>query len=125
MIFETDIIVSASTDRLLCEMDEIYKILNFLTGDNLFTHQLPRAMRKCKEHLETQLPWLRTLDTTEDRTMEAWNAWLLEIELTHGKEHDIQPLPPGTWFHINPVLEAEHMMGEGKVIALTIPKPSG
>ena len=36
-------------------MDGIYDILNFLTGDNLYTHQLPRAMRECEPWLRAQL----------------------------------------------------------------------
>ena len=38
-------VLSVTTGRLLCDMDGIYEILNHITGDNLFTHVLPRACR--------------------------------------------------------------------------------
>lgn len=38
-------VLSITTGRLLCDMDGIYEILNHITGDNLFTHVLPRACR--------------------------------------------------------------------------------
>ena len=53
--FHISDVLSVTTGRLVSSrhMGGIYEILNFLTGDNLFTHQLPRAMKEC-------LPWLRT-----------------------------------------------------------------
>lgn len=40
-------------------MEGIYDILNFMTGDDLFTHQLPRATDECKPHLLEQFPELK------------------------------------------------------------------
>ena len=39
-------------------MDGSYEILNFLTGDSLYTHQLPRAVRQCEPWLRAQFPTL-------------------------------------------------------------------
>ena len=54
-LFHISDVLSVTTERLVSSrhMDGIYEILNFLTGDNLFTHQLPRAMDECR-------PWLRS-----------------------------------------------------------------
>jgi hypothetical protein len=41
--FPIAVVLSATTGHLLCNMDDVYAILNHVTGDNLFTHQLPRA----------------------------------------------------------------------------------
>ncbi len=41
-------VLSITTGRLFCDMDGIYEILNFLTNDNLFTHQLPGAANEVK-----------------------------------------------------------------------------
>src|SRR4051812_24177917 len=58
--FHISDVLSVTTGRLVSSrhMDGIYEILNFLTGDNLFTHQLPRAMRECEPWLKTQFPKL-------------------------------------------------------------------
>jgi len=43
--FHISDILSITDGRLVStrHMDGIYEILNFMTGDNLFTHQLPRS----------------------------------------------------------------------------------
>lgn len=35
--------------RLSTEMDDIYEMLNYIFDDNLYTHQLPFAIKKLKE----------------------------------------------------------------------------
>src|SRR5690348_6456278 len=50
--FPSSVVVTAATGYLVCDMGQVYEVLNFLTNDDLFTHQLPRAFRECK-------PWLK------------------------------------------------------------------
>ncbi len=49
--FEIETVLTITTGRLVCPIGDVYDILNFLTRDNLMTHQLPRAGRECA-------PWL-------------------------------------------------------------------
>ena len=35
--------------RLSTKMDDVYEMLNFIFSENLYTHQIPTAMRKLKE----------------------------------------------------------------------------
>ena len=51
--FDLSDVLSITTERLVSSrhMEGVYDILNWMTDDNLFTHQLPRASRECK-------PWL-------------------------------------------------------------------
>ena len=53
-------VLSITTGRLVSprHIDGVYDILNFMTGDNLFTHQLPRASDECKPYLVAQFPQL-------------------------------------------------------------------
>lgn len=53
-------VLSVTTGRVVSTrgMSGIYDILNFMTGDNLFTHQLPRADKECKPYLLEQFPQL-------------------------------------------------------------------
>ena len=46
-------VLSVTSDFLLSprKIDGVYDILNYMTGDDLYTHQLPRASKECK-------PWL-------------------------------------------------------------------
>ena len=53
-------VLSITTGRLVSprHIDGVYDILNFMTDDNLFTHQLPRACDECKPFLLKQFPQL-------------------------------------------------------------------
>ena len=58
-LFHVGDVLSLTTSRLVSPrgMDGIYAILSFLTGDEVYTHQIPRIMDEC-------LPWMRALFPT-------------------------------------------------------------
>ena len=102
-------------------MDRVYEIMNFLTGDNLFTHQLPRAFHACESWVKTQCPWLNELKES-DCTKETWQAWLADAEARFGKEHELNPLPHGQWMQRDPIQEAVELMEDKKrVIVIQAP----
>ena len=48
--FDLGTVLTVTTGRLLTDIGNLYEILNFMTGDDLMTHQLPRATEACKNH---------------------------------------------------------------------------
>jgi hypothetical protein len=56
--FHISDVLSITTGRLMStrHMEGIYDILNYMTQDNLFTHQLPRAGDECKPWILFQHP---------------------------------------------------------------------
>ena len=40
-------------------MDDVYEILNYLTGDSIFTHQIPRVMNAVKPYVLSLHPELK------------------------------------------------------------------
>lgn len=62
MEWETKVVMTCYTGRMMCEIDDVYKFLNWMTKDNLFTHALPRAADKCHPYLEKQFPWMKNID---------------------------------------------------------------
>ena len=108
MKFTTGETISAGTGKLCCPMEGVYRILNFLTGDNLYTHQLPRAFHACEAWVQQQHPWLSQLDTTAC-TPTTWRQFLADAEERFGKEHELQPLSAGQYESTDPVLEALEM----------------
>lgn len=105
-------------------MDGVYDILNFLTGDNLFTHQLPRACEAAGPYLLAKYSAL--VPVTRECEMAAgapdWSArhaeWLIEAATRHGSHFDLEPMPPGAWLQIDPVKELAAMVGEEKVLVV-------
>mgnify|MGYP003405309659 FL=1 len=57
--FKIGAILTVTTGILLCDVGGLYEILNHLTGDNLFTHQLPRAATWAAPKLLAQFPALQ------------------------------------------------------------------
>ena len=94
--FTTAEILSVTTGVLHCPIEGLYKILNHLTGDNLFTHQLPQASEACEQHLLDQCPWAGEIDGSL-RDAESWKTFLAETEALYGTEHTIAPLPDAVW----------------------------
>jgi hypothetical protein len=106
-------ILTITTGRLVSprHMDGIYDLLNFMTGDNLMTHQLPRASRECEPHLRSQHPDLAEIQVPDfsavrrDR-VEAWvTEWLGRQVAKYGEYREVAPLAAGEHTAINPLAE--------------------
>ncbi len=120
MKFTTGEIISIGIGRLCCPIDGVYRILNFLTGDNLFTHQLPRAMRTSQQWVRDQHPWLAQLEP-RGCTPETWCTWLADVEDRFGQEHELTALPDGAWKRMDPVNEAISMVGDPAKVIVVAP----
>lgn len=99
----------------------IYEILNFMTGDNLFTHVLPRASYICGPALLGQFPQLRDAAASkpaDGSEAEAWAAWRDGLGEKHGYRFDVGPLPAGVWESKDPIAELIAMKGAESVIVV-------
>lgn len=95
-------ILSITTERLVSRdhIDGVYNILNFLTGDNLYTHQLPLACDAVKENVLEQLPQLRAIVVAEDfefdthpDVKDSVDAWLQVKCDQYGAYHELTAVP--------------------------------
>jgi len=141
-LFHIGDVLSVTTGRLVSSrhMEGIYELLNFLTGDNLFTHQLPRAMRECEPWLKTQYPQLMAdspdmavsievlkgnLTSTPQNKEAIGRACAAWVEGVRRKFELPEMLPihemgANMHTHIDPIEEAEAMVGKDKVIAVKL-----
>lgn len=97
-------VLSITTGRLLCPIGKVYEILNFLTGDSLFTHQLPRAMHECQPSILAAHPRLREVDA-QSVTGENWESWLADQVVEYGPLVSLSPLKEGEHEVIDPLSE--------------------
>ena len=95
----------------LQNVDGVFEILNFMTGDGLHMHQLSRVAEECKPYLLEQFPQLKDIDASEVNG-DNWRQWLDEQVKRYGEEFEVQPLPEGVHKFINPVLELIEMRKE-------------
>ena len=114
-------ILSITTGHLVSprHMDGIYDILNYMTGDDLFTHQLPRAMEQCKPHLLQQHPQLEEVDTTSV-SEKNWERWLGQQAVKYGQELPVKPLSLRSRVIKDPLTELEEMVGSDRIITINI-----
>lgn len=110
----------------------VYKILNYITGDNLFTHQLPRAARLCKPEILRQHPFLadpaitaqvdrlgELCDEAED-TKGIVEAWLAGMVLKYREHLSLEPMRPADYEAIDPMEELETMVGKDRIIKIQV-----
>jgi hypothetical protein len=117
--FKIGVILSITHGRLLCEIGEVYKILNYMLDDILYTHQLPRAGRFAKSFVTAQHPQLEEWNNIAIKiNRENWKDYLHKAEQLFGESLEIEKVPAGLWTHKEPVEEAEEIAGKDKVITI-------
>lgn len=118
-------ILTITLDRLVSHdhIGGVYNILGWMTGDSLFTHQLPRAAEACKPYLIQTFPKLAEITFPEDIEMseEAIFRWLDRKAEQYGEWHEVPKLPEGSSYEqIDPLIEAAHIFGADRVIPVVI-----
>jgi len=99
-------------------IDGVYDILNFMTGDSLFTHQLVRAAEVAAPVLLARFPQLAKVvrpsfvfpkGTTQEEMEAMVLAWVMEQGFD--MELPIEPLAGGKYVSMDPVTELIKMRG--------------
>ena len=143
-LFHISDVLSVTTGRLVSSrhMDGIYEILNFLTGYNLFTHQLPRAMNECKPWLRSTFPGLmdnspgmserlddmdrRIKAVPQDREHIAVviRDWVEDLRIALKLPEMLPVYEMGEEMHtrIDPVEDLEAMVGKDRVSVVSSPE---
>lgn len=98
-------------------MAGVYEVLNFLTGDNLFTHQLPRAMDECRPHLRRLHPVLEEIDCS-GLNPETLPAWVERTVAMYGETLELTPVPDEAHEFRHPLEELESMVGADRVLVV-------
>jgi hypothetical protein len=146
--FHISDVLTITTGRLVStrHMDGVYGILNYMTGDNLFTYQLPRASRECspvlcalypglsEEALSEPLKKMAEIAAMEGDSKETREAsiaiWLTDLIASVGPSLPLDEqntlLVPTLKDHqhtrINPIQELEAMVGKDRVVVVEVGK---
>lgn len=100
-------LLTVATSRLISPsgMRGAHAILSYMTGDDLFTHQLSRALDVCKEPILEQHPFLKDITVPVLDSEVAVIGWLGEAVKQYGELFDVRPLAPGIYESQNPIGE--------------------
>lgn len=140
--FHISDVLSITTGRLVSarHMDGIYDILSFLTGDSIYTHQIPRVMREVKPWLRQQYPLLFPENPPVKALLDGLTASLAEFPgdqtiiagFVDAVRHQarfpevvpeflpVSELSAGMYTRIDPIEEAGAMVGDADVIVLDV-----
>ena len=113
-------VLSVTTGRLLSRdgMAGVYRALQYLTGDPIMTHQIPRALDACCPKVLEQHPQLLDVAPGADAEGAEIGAWLTAQERRFGLTLPLAPIDG--WEHRDPVAELVEMMGPERVIPVVI-----
>ena len=119
-------ILSITTDTLLAPsgMSGVYAILNFVTQDSIFTHQIPRAIQEAKPYILRQFPQLNGVTLPADLggeeavKEEAVKEWVEQQAERFGEWHEVAPMAQDDHQRIDPVEELSEKMGRDRVIVV-------
>lgn len=121
--FHISDVITAATGMMVStrHMEGIYDILNWMTGDNLFTHALPRASREAEPLLRETFPELVAVEIPKIDSRESCDAWLETLYPRFGEYVDVPRLPEGYHTAIDPISELSMMMPGKPIIPVHLP----
>lgn len=118
--FDLGDILSITTGRLvsLDGMAGVYRILNYMSGDNLYTHQLPRVSGEAAPVLLRWHPQLADVDASVVNP-ENHAEWLADQKARFGATLPVAPLSEDQHERIDPMSELVGMAHPSKIIVVT------
>lgn len=117
-------ILSITTGRLVSpdHIDGVYRVLNWMTGDNLMTHQLPLAAEAVTPDIRQQHPWTnRVLAPETFKNRGHVEGWVAEQKLRFGEWHELTPAPM-SWGSHDPITDFTNQFPGKPVIAVEMPE---
>ena len=92
----TILTVTTAKCRLFTKIENLYKILNYLTGEDIFTHQIPRAHEIARPYVLSLYPNLKGVG--EDVVIESYEdvvTFLNEQKKIYGDKFILSPIQKG------------------------------
>lgn len=84
-----------------------YEILNYMTGDDLYTHALPRAAIECRPYLLEQFPFTKEINL--DTMLGTFQEKFERLVQQYGEWHMVRPIHPEDHEVIDPIDELKRI----------------
>jgi hypothetical protein len=98
-------------------MEGVYDILGYMTGEELYTHQLPRAASQAKPFVLSQYPQLSELEVPSLASLEV-PGWVQKQAAAFGEWLPLSSIPEQERQSQQPLQELMRMVGPEKVIVM-------
>ncbi len=115
-------ILSITTGRLVSprHMEGVYDILGWMTGESLFTHQLPRVAREAEPVLLAAHPQLATVDKEAEINPGNLDAWIAARVAEFGETLPVPKLNADQHERIDPMSELAEKVHPDNIIAVNL-----
>lgn len=124
--FPLGVVLSVTTGLLLAPFDELHEFLDFMTGDKLMTHQLPRATEECAPVLLQRHPHLAAAVPPESFAGRAdVEQWVAEQARELGQGVTVATLDPDDHTQIDPLRELRMMRPDDEIVVVRVDEPGG
>lgn len=106
--FDLGAILNITTGILFTSMDDVYEVLNYLTGDSIFIHQIPRVMDAAKPYVLSLHPELEGVGAgVAINSFEDAKAFVDEQKKIYGNKLSLTPMSKTDGYsHVDPIEEA-------------------
>ncbi|RVC47631.1 hypothetical protein EN781_00410 [Mesorhizobium sp. M4A.F.Ca.ET.090.04.2.1] len=124
--FPIGAVLSVVTGRLVSEnhMTGIYEVLNYMTGENVFTHQIPRISREAEPVILALHPELRkALPEAEQVNGDNWREWLATWKARYGEEITVPLMTIAQHERIDPLSELAERVHPDKIVVVAPKAP--
>lgn len=114
-------LLSVTTERLVSpdHMNGVYRVVDFVTGVEHLTHQLPRAVRVVAPWLLEQHPWLSDIPVPDGLNgKDAVVSWLALVAAKFGEFHEVAPMPFGMYVGREPIAELRELAPNAEIIVV-------
>jgi hypothetical protein len=117
--FPTEQALSAVTGYLLCPIDGVYAVLNWMTGEELYTHQLPRVGREAAPVLLAAHPELAAAyEEAGQIDRDNWKQWRDVWVARYGATISVPKMNHREHERIDPISELAEHIGPDKIIVV-------
>lgn len=124
--FDIGDVLSVTTGVLLCSVsgtrrspiEGVYDILNYMTGESLYTHQLPRVCKEAAPVILARYPQFAAIVVPEFASPEEVPAFVEQLRRDHGATFAIPRMTADEHEHIDPLSELAEKIHPSKIIVV-------
>lgn len=133
MELSTAVVFSLCQPRLACEFSKVHGAMEFIAGQSVWTHSIPRVLGALKPSLMRQFPWAYSEDAvaanqaiadaadsgSRESVMTVINSEMNRLSQKFGTTHIAREIADPTSIYRNPLLEADELF-PGKIVPVVI-----
>lgn len=122
--FPTAVVLSTITGRLICDINGVYEVLSWMTGESVFTHQIPRIGREAEPVILAAHPHLR--EAVREAALvnrENWQEWRDRWIERYGPEIAVPKMTAAEHKAIDPITELQATAPNAKAAIAVVIDP--